>query len=350
MMNSSLVSVVIPACNSEEYIAGCLEATINQTYINIEILIVDNGSDDSTKEICMEYAERDSRIRTFSVLKRGVSVARNCGIDNSNGEYIVFFDSDDRPERDLIENYLNALKEWKNKEVSLIACGMFFDNIFYKNVEDRISILESESGFIEGENYILKRNYAAVLAWLKLFNFVTNKIYDNQIIMRHGIRFDEYVNIGEDLKFNLDYLNKSDGYIGMINKPLYHYIKRNENSLSFSYHEGDVEDTKTIYRRFLDWESKQEGVTGDNLLVIKSIFLTDWISRLSTMSDYHRLHSDIKLDKNYLNREISSGEFQSILKEVFKSRKISAIRYLALRTRRYTAFSILRGIYQRMKK
>lgn len=350
MMNSSLVSVVIPAYNSEEYIEGCLEATTRQTYTNIEILIVDNGSDDSTKEICRQYAEKDSRIRLFSALKRGASIARNCGVDNSSGKYIVFFDTDDRPERDLIENYLNALAEWKNKEVSLIASGMFFDNIFYRNVDDKISILESESGFIEGENYLLKRNYAAVLAWLKLFNFVTNKIYDNQIIKRHGIRFDEYVNIGEDLKFNLDYLNKSDGYIGVINKPLYHYIKRNDNSLSFSYHDGDVEDTKIIYRRFLDWESKQDGVTEDNMLVIKSIFLTDWLSRLSTMNDYFSSHPELKFDRGYLNREVGSSEFQSILKEVFKGRKISAIRYLSLRTRRYSAFCILRGIYQKIKK
>ena len=186
MISSPLVSVVIPTYNSEEYISGCLEATISQTYSNIEILIVDNGSEDSTEEICREYAAKDDRIRTFSVLKRGVSVARNFGIDNSNGKYIVFFDADDRPERDIIERYLNALEEWQNIYVALVTCGMFYDNIYYRNVLDTISILESQSGFIEGENYLLRRNYAAVLAWLKLFNFVTNKIYDNGILKRHS--------------------------------------------------------------------------------------------------------------------------------------------------------------------
>ncbi|MBE5825475.1 MAG: glycosyltransferase family 2 protein [Butyrivibrio sp.] len=350
MKTDALVSVVIPAYNSEEYISGCLEATISQTYSNIEILIVDNGSDDSTVDTCREYAERDSRIRTFSVLKKGVSVARNFGIDNSNGKYIVFFDSDDRPERDLIENYLNALEEWQNKTVALVTCGMFFDNIFYRNVLDKVSILESQSGFIEGENYLLKRNYAAVLAWLKLFNFVTNKIYDNDVIKHHGIRFDEYVNIGEDLKFNLDYLNKCEGYIGMINKPMYHYIKRTENSLSFTYHESDVEDTKTIYRRFLDWESQQKGVTEDNLLVIKSIYITDWISRLSTMSDYYKENGGARSVIGKLSSEVGCNEFQSMLKQVYKAKKISTIRYMALRTRRYEAFCLLREIYQKMKK
>ena len=350
MKNDTLVSVVIPAYNAEEYIAGCLEATVSQTYSNIEILLVDNGSEDSTGQICKEYADRDGRIRTFSVLKRSASAARNCGIDNSNGKYVVFFDSDDRPERDLIECYLKALEEWHNKEVALVACGMFYDNILYKNVLDKVNILETHSGFIEGENYLLKRNYAAVLAWLKLFNFVTNKIYDNEVIKRHGIRFDEYVNIGEDLMFNLDYLNKCDGYIGMINKPMYHYIKRTEDSLSFTYHENDVEDTKTIYRRFLDWESQQKGVTEDNLLVIKSIYLTDWISRLSTMSDYYKANGGTKPVIGKLSSEIGCSEFQGMLKQVHKAKKISNIRYLALRTRRYESFCVLRDIYQKIKK
>ncbi len=350
MISSPLVSVVIPAYNSEEYISGCLEATISQTYSNIEILIVDNGSEDSTEEICREYAAKDNRIRTFSVLKRGVSVARNLGIDNSNGKYIVFFDADDRPERDIVECYLNALEEWQNKYVALVTCGMFYDNIYYRNVLDTISILESQSGFIEGENYLLRRNYAAVLAWLKLFNFVTNKIYDNGILKRHGIRFDEHVNIGEDLKFNLDYLNKCEGCIGMINKPLYHYIKRTDNSLSFTYHESDIEDTKSIYRRFLDWESKQKGVTEDNLLVIKSIYITDWISRLSTMSDYYKENGKLGSVIGKLSGEVGCSEFQTLLKQVHKAKKISTIRYLALRMRRFELFILLRALYQKIKK
>ena len=349
MNKDTLVSVVIPTYNSEEYISGCLDATISQTYSNIEILLVDNGSTDSTRSICEEYAKKDSRIRTFSVLKKGVSASRNSGIDNSKGKFLVFFDSDDRPEKNIIECYLNVLDEWYNKKVSLITCGMFYDNIFHRNVDDKVSILEPFRGFIEGENYLLKRHYASTLAWLKIFNFVTNKFYDNEKIKTNNIRFDEDINIGEDLKFNLDYLDCCEGYIGMINKPLYHYIKRNEDSLSLTFHEGDIEDTKTIYRRFLDWESKQNGVTQDNLLVIKSIYLTDWISRMTTMHDHFEDAEGLKAAKNKIDSEISSEEFQSILNEVHKAGKISTIRYLALKTGRFDLFRLLRSIYQKTK-
>ncbi len=349
MNKDALVSVVIPTYNSEEYISGCLDATIRQTYSNIEILLVDNGSSDSTKSICREYAGKDSRIRTFSVVKTGASASRNCGIANSRGRYIVFFDSDDRPERDIIECYIKAMDEWRSKKVSLITSGMFYDNLFHKNVDDKISILEPSRGFIEGENYLLKRHYASTLAWLKIFNFVTNKFYDNEKIKTNNIKFDEEINIGEDLKFNLDYLDCGEGYIGMINKPLYHYIKRNEDSLSLTFHEGDIEDTKTIYRRFIDWESEQNGVTQDSILVIKSIYLTDWLSRMTTMHDHFEDTEGKKAAKIKIDSEISSEEFQSILKEVHKSGKISTIRYMALKTGRFDIFSLLRNIYQRTK-
>ena len=349
MKNDILVSVVIPAYNSENYIRECLDATVGQTYSCLDIIIVDDGSTDSTRDICREYSDKDQRIKLLSQPGRGASAARNAGIKEAEGTYIVFFDADDRPERDIIENYLMALDGWKGKNLAFITCGMYYDNLFHRNVEDRVCLLEAEHGFIEGENYLLKRNYASTLAWLRIFNFVTNKFYNLSKIKSGSIRFDERVHIGEDLKFNLDYLSICDGNIGMINKPLYHYIKRSEDSLSFTYHENDIEDIKSIYRYFLDWEAGQKGVTQDNILVIKSIFLTDWTSRLTTLYDSCKKHGDCIGYRKITNSEIRSYEFQSMLKQVFKAKKISFIRYMALRTRDFHVFCFFRKIYQLSK-
>jgi len=241
MNDNYLVSVVIPAYNAEEYIRDCLVATLNQTYTNIEVIIVDDNSIDSTVSICKEYADRDNRIRIINNNGNGVSAARNTGIQNASGKYIVFFDTDDCPDAVLIQYYLDAVKLWRGKNVSLILCGMYYDNVLNKYVEDKISILEPYYGYIIGEKYLLSRNYAATLAWLGIFNFVTNKIYDVEKLKKYNIQFDELISIGEDLKFNLDYLEKSNGYFGMINTPLYHYIKRSDSSLSFTYHITDIE-------------------------------------------------------------------------------------------------------------
>ncbi len=346
MTNDVLVSVVIPTYNAENYIQGCLEAAIHQTYSGIEIIIVDDGSSDGTRQICAEFAENDKRIKIYPITNSGASIARNVGIDNARGKYIVFFDADDRPEKSLIQSYLDALSEWRDKKVSFLTCGMYFDNILYKNVEDKTMILEADHGFIEGENYLLSRSYASTLAWLKIFNFVTNKLYDLRKINELGIRFDPNVNIGEDLKFNLDYLDGCPGNIGMVNKPLYHYINRSYDSLSLTYHKNDIEDTKVIYRRFLDWESRQEGVTKDNLLVIKSIYISDWISRLTTMHDALEKRQSLADNRSRLDNEIRSNEFKSLLKQVHRSGKISHLRYFALMTGRFDVFCFLRKLYQ----
>ena len=167
MVRDSLVSVVIPAFNSEDYITECLDATVWQTYSNIEVLIVDNGSVDSTRDICAKYVEKDKRVKLFITENNGVSAARNYGIEKASGKYIVFFDADDRPERSIIENYIEAATEWKNRSYSFIACGMFFDNSYNKFVENKEIVLETDYGYIEGENYLIKWSYASTLAWLR---------------------------------------------------------------------------------------------------------------------------------------------------------------------------------------
>ena len=349
-MNSTpKISVVISTYNAQNYISECLDATLNQTYTNLEVIIVDDGSEDDTLSILQSYASKDSRITLFRHSNKGVSTTRNKGIQNATGEYIVFFDADDYPEPDLIEAYVNAINEWSEKKVALIGTGMFFDNQYNKYVGNKTYILEVAHGYIEGENYILSRSSAAMLAWLKLFNFVTNKCYDLDIIRKHNILFDSNIHIGEDLKFNLDYLDVEDGNIGIINRALYHYVKRTNNSLSVSYHNMDLEDTKAIYKRFINWEVNQKDVTVDNVMVVKAIFINDWISRLTALYEEHRHEETFASAKKTLKNDIQSVEFQRMLKEIYRAKKISTLRYVCLRTGIFEIFYFFRFIYQILK-
>lgn len=349
-MNSTpKISVVISTYNAQNYISECLDATINQTYTNLEVIIVDDGSEDDTLSILQSYAAKDSRIKLFRHSNKGVSTTRNKGIQNATGEYIVFFDADDYPEPDLIEAYVNAINEWSEKKVALIGTGMFFDNQYNKYVGNKTYILEVAHGYIEGENYVLSRSSAAMLAWLKLFNFVTNKCYDLDIIRKHNILFDSNIHIGEDLKFNLDYLDVEDGNIGIINRALYHYVKRTNNSLSVSYHNMDLEDTKAIYKRFINWEVNQKDVTVDNVMVVKAIFINDWISRLTALYEEHRHEETFASAKKTLKNDIQSVEFQRMLKEIYRAKKISTLRYVCLRTGIFEIFYFFRFIYQILK-
>lgn len=91
----SKISIIIPVYNDCEYVRRCLESVINQTYRNIEILITDDGSDDGSGAVCDEFAARDERVRVWHTEHKGVSAARNLGLDNITGEYVCFVDSDD---------------------------------------------------------------------------------------------------------------------------------------------------------------------------------------------------------------------------------------------------------------
>ena len=349
MDSKALVSVVMPTYNGSAYIRDSIDATMNQTYKNIELIIIDDGSTDSVRSICDEYAARDARIIVVSTDNKGVSNARNEGIASARGDYIVFFDDDDYPEHNLIEKYMQAYQQWSDKDVSFITCGMTFQNDYNKRVSDKKSILEAGRGYIEGENYLLTRSSAATLAWLRIFNFVTNKCYDLGKIKSNKISFDRNVSLGEDLKFNIDYLEKCDGNIGMINLPLYHYVKRKGDGLSIKYHSDDLENTKNIYRRFLKWEEEQADVTEDNINVLKALFIYDWTNRLTAIYEMYKGESPFSCSKRSINRELRCGEYRKMLCEIHKAKKISTFRYICLKTGRYEVFYFFRMFYQAMK-
>ena len=109
MQSKEMVSIIIPVYNVEKYIVECLESVVNQTYENLEIILVNDGSTDNSKEICLEYAQRDQRIKLYSKENGGLSSARNYGLSKVTGNYVFFLDSDDYLVTDTIENLLNML-------------------------------------------------------------------------------------------------------------------------------------------------------------------------------------------------------------------------------------------------
>lgn len=108
-MEQALISVIVPVYNVEKYLPECVESIISQTYDNLEVILIDDGSTDRSGKICDEFAEKDSRIVVIHQKNSGVSAARNRGLDLCRGEYISFVDSDDYYCTDLMESAMNAL-------------------------------------------------------------------------------------------------------------------------------------------------------------------------------------------------------------------------------------------------
>lgn len=176
------ISVIVPVYNTEKYLHRCIDSILAQTFTDFELLLIDDGSKDSSGAICGEYASKDSRVRVFHKENGGVSSARNLGLDNAKGEWITFCDSDD-----YVENYWLDIFVSNQEGVDLVAQG-FRDNtasffLFDGSVADFMEILYDK----------------------QLVGYTVLKLFKREIINQYNIKFDENVRFREDEEFVLKY-------------------------------------------------------------------------------------------------------------------------------------------------
>lgn len=207
------ISVIVPVYNVEPYIAECIESIQNQSYKNLEIILVDDGSKDTSGDICDQYAAYDERIKVIHKENAGVSAARNTGIEAATGDYIGFVDSDDYIGPTMYEEMLQLIKE---HDLDIIECTAFRD----KNG----TILE---GCNDGHLELFNRDEALRLAMHDCFVAAWSKLYKRSAI--------GYVRFPEGRKFEdtaVSYLFIANTKrVGHINRCLYYY-RLNENSIT----------------------------------------------------------------------------------------------------------------------
>ena len=184
----SFISVIIPAYNIEKYIARCLESVCRQTYSNLEIIVVDDGSSDNTGRIADDFAKKDKRITVIHKENAGVSAARNTGLDFAQGDYIGFVDGDDLIEPDMYELLMhNALKY----QADISHCGyqmVFTNRVDYYHNTGEIFVQDNSQGVYD----LVKADKVEPGLW--------NKLYRKDLIGKS--RLDENIRINEDLLFN----------------------------------------------------------------------------------------------------------------------------------------------------
>lgn len=211
------ISVIVPVYNAEKTLARCIEALLGQTYGNIELLLVDDGSKDGSLAICREYAEKDNRITVIHKENGGVSSARNAGLDAATGAYIMFCDSDDWVEEDWCRQ---LLKHYEPD--SLVMCCYYIEDgpkMFSSNLNPEISPIR----YPRSKFYDLKMK-GMFAPW--------NKIFSRKVIKKYSIRFKEDITNGEDMLFNIEYLFYISGPIIQIPYKGIHYTWPREGSLS----------------------------------------------------------------------------------------------------------------------
>ena len=297
MENLPKVSIIIPVYNAEKYIEKCLNSVVSQTYNNLEIIIVNDGSKDNSKTICNQFQRLDKRIAVIDNKENhGVGFSRNCGLRAAGGDYIIFVDSDDIIDNNYVEELLKSVVIDK------------FD----------LAICRLADVYINDEEEIIKKNYRKIpenltgdflLDYHKLKPETVYlcgpvvKIYKKDIIDRQQIFFPEDLSWGEDQAFNQKYYRFVTTVV-FLNSTCYYYCHRHNGSLNQRYDFKNFEERLSGIKRikcFLDETSfkEKEKVLGDHCFQI----INDLVKLDDTQDCFQEYKKRIYLLKDIVQKE-----------------------------------------------
>lgn len=295
-MDSSKISVIIPAYNVGEYVEECLRSLIAQTYDNIEIIVVDDGSTDGTYAVCDRIRQEDGRIRLFRKQNGGISSARNLGLKNASGDYFMFADSDDVTHPQLCELLMKALTD---NGADISAC----DNIRFRDGSD-ISDRMSRRFDTYSVSHITSKagSYNAIIKPFDNsggFNWVWNKLYSGKVL--NGRSFDESL-ANEDTTFNMDAFENCEKCV-WISQKLYFYRQREGSACNSGFHAHFAEAFPTQIRKL----KKLDFLPGE--------FMDRWTSQALINCSVAETKAWIKKEKDWQKR--ISKAFDTIYDEGF---------------------------------
>lgn len=303
MKEFKLVSIIVPVYNVENYLSKCVDSIINQTYRNLEIILVDDGSTDCSSKICDEYAKNDTRILVIHKANGGQSEARNIGISESKGEYIFFVDSDDYIEYNAIETMLEIAE---NKNVDMVIADIY-------SVNEKGEILNEGKGQYTFQNESLFSAEEAAQAFAELDWGPWNKLYKRSI---HKDIYFPQGKIHEDEAIMFQLFERCDKIV-YTNARLYNYLQREGSTTSAKYSlkkmdwfEVWLNNFKYVQEHFPSAEKKvmkKLMVTAiynlDNLLNIKNIEAEKYIFQIrKELREYQQeilLNSCIKMNYKF---------------------------------------------------
>lgn len=300
MKNEKKVSVIVPIYNVEKYLCDCLDSILAQKHKNIEVILIDDGSTDSSSYICDRYVEIDSRIKVIHQKNNGVSRARNLGIGYMTGDYVVFIDSDDYLSNNYISHLINLIDN--NRRCELALCSLLMVN---ENGEK-----------IDNQRYFFKNNifsaedYTKYLFASDVFGYqgnLCNKIFSVELIKKYKINFDEKIYYNEDRLFICKYLTYCN-FVCMSNKNYYFY---RQHSLSAM---GKIEK-EFSYRMLTEIEAyeKMKILIKNNNQIYMHLLISEFYSAITLR----------KIMKNNVGHKRIDKLINSNLIKIIVSRQIS---------------------------
>ncbi len=272
-----LITVIVPVFNVEEYLERCITALLNQSYKNIEVYLIDDGSKDSSGAICDCYAQSDSRVKVIHQANAGVSAARNAGLRNAKGEWICFVDGDDYVDWDMI---LHLYQAQQRDGADVAQCGYYVES-----EKDRTTFLE-DSGY----HYYEQQSVLLQLLLNKMVSFsIWNKLYRREVLQ--GVSFTNKYCVAEDLLFNYHVFKKATK-LAVDNRPMYHYLVREGSCMHAQFQEKHMQTFAVLQEILADLQrcyldEHEVFCAWKRQLVIASVIAVDQVLSEKTDSPYY---------------------------------------------------------------
>lgn len=279
-----MISIIIPVYNVERYLEECIISVVNQTFSDLEIILVDDGSKDNSPLICDNWAKKDSRIKVVHKNNGGLSSARNAGLDVATGDYIGFVDSDDIIDKDMYQNLFLAINNDKSIGMSSCMIKAFYDNYLQDSHDYKTSWKVSETRIIESSKF-------AELLLPTTRNFtVCSKLFKHNVIK--DVRFEEGI-LNEDSVFIFELSKRvEEQNVSLVEIPFYgYYYRQRLNSIC---HSSEVPIEPSVYRNF----TKMIDYYKDT----NNLRMKDVISRYLALRSYKYLKKIIKGNHNWAKK------------------------------------------------
>lgn len=317
-MNKNLISIIVPVYNSEKYLRKCLNSIINQTYRNIEIILIDDGSLDKSGEICDEYAKKDNRIIVIHKKNEGVSAARNTGLDVATGSYISFIDSDDYIDCDL---YTKCMEILQKQNADMIKFQ------YYKTRQDGKVFSSSSNSLVGFISLKDNNNVFELIIKNNEFPNCWGIIYNYDIIK--NLRYNQNLTVAEDWLFVFEAFCKANN-IYVLENPLYYYIYNN-NSIT---HELNIAKMKLKLVDHYNVEKyvAEKYLNDKNLYYYKDLVYSNTynitkrylnvINTDCTFKHYKKFVQDIKINEEFLFFYNTNFEWKNKYDKIFNTRKL----------------------------
>lgn len=312
-MEKPLISVIVPIYMIDRYVGLCIESILNQTYKNLEIILVDDGGKDRCPEICDLYKRKDERIKVIHKPNGGLVSARKAGLQQSNGEYVTYVDGDDWIGQGFIEGLYTAACTTNADMV----CAGFTRDLFSRSAFFTNTLL---SGIYEGEKLTeLWKNMASTGDYFRpgISTYVWNKLFKREVLLDPQSRVDNRISIGEDGAVTYPAL-LSCSRVTVIDNVAYHYRQREDSMLKQSSgYSAEAQKLRYLYDYLMQWADR----TPKELRIEEQVI--DYVLSIAIMRSGGRLPQDVysTFDMEYYGKDViiySAGTFGQQLVNRFK--------------------------------